>query len=353
MSAPFDVAVVGAGIIGAATAFHLAEVGARVVVYDASREITGASAKSTGMVRVHQPDMELARLSYLGWSLFPPSLLTTAGCVHDVTGRSREEVEAEASEVRSWGAPCDVVGAAELKALYPDVWWPEGTLAVHETRSGWADGDGCRRHWFHGVLARGGALRLGDEGHVRALDELGAAAVVVATGAWIVDSGLLPPAGGAVPVRTRRILWQQALGPRQSLPCYVREGPEQLYFRAERDGGLRFGAGCDDWDVSPAAAGSGGADAALLAKGRARVRVMVGDIGDTTAVLSAADGYTGDGRPLIGAWPGADGVYVALGFSGGGFKMAPAVGRLLASFVTTAERPEVLAPYAVDRAVTS
>ena len=351
MTSAYDVAVVGGGVVGAATAFHAANAGARVLVVDAATDATGATARSTGMVRVHQPDMELARLSYSGWASFPRPLLRMTGCVHDVTGRPRDEVEAEAATVRSWGAPCDVVDADALRARYPDVAWPDGVLAVYEPESGYADGAACRRYWLDGVVSHGGAVQLGRR--VRDLAELDAAAVVVATGPWAVTEGLLPPAPGVVPVRTRRILWQQAGGPRRVLPCFVREGPQQLYFRAEPDGGLRFGAGCDEWDVDPAAAMSAGADAALLARGRARVAELVGEVPPTSAVLAAADGYTPDGRPVIDAWPGAGGVFVALGFSGGGFKMAPAVGELLASFVATGERPALLEPYGVDRASTS
>jgi sarcosine oxidase subunit beta len=42
---------------------------------------------------------------------------------------------------------------------------------------------------------------------------------------------------------------------------------------------------------------------------------------------------TPDWQPAIGAVPGADGVYVAAGFSGHGFKLAPAVGAALAALV--------------------
>ncbi len=42
---------------------------------------------------------------------------------------------------------------------------------------------------------------------------------------------------------------------------------------------------------------------------------------------------TPDHNPLVGPVPGADGVWVAAGFSGHGFMIAPAIGRLLAEAV--------------------
>jgi len=42
---------------------------------------------------------------------------------------------------------------------------------------------------------------------------------------------------------------------------------------------------------------------------------------------------TPDWHPALGAVPGVDGVYVAAGFSGHGFKLAPAVGVSLAELI--------------------
>jgi sarcosine oxidase len=45
------------------------------------------------------------------------------------------------------------------------------------------------------------------------------------------------------------------------------------------------------------------------------------------------DGFTADTHPVVGAVPGVDGVWVLTGFSGHGFKMAPAMGRIAADLV--------------------
>jgi sarcosine oxidase subunit beta len=46
---------------------------------------------------------------------------------------------------------------------------------------------------------------------------------------------------------------------------------------------------------------------------------------------------TPDWHPAVGRVPGADGVYVAAGFSGHGFKLAPAVGLALAELIADGE----------------
>jgi sarcosine oxidase subunit beta len=60
---------------------------------------------------------------------------------------------------------------------------------------------------------------------------------------------------------------------------------------------------------------------------------------------------TPDAHPIIGA-AGPDGLYVAAGFSGAGFKKGPAVGEALADLIMAPERgPEWvdLGPFSLDR----
>ena len=58
---------------------------------------------------------------------------------------------------------------------------------------------------------------------------------------------------------------------------------------------------------------------------------------------------TPDWNPVLGALPGVDGLQVAYGFSGHGFKLSPIVGRLVAQSVLGLPTDLPLAPYALDR----
>jgi len=58
---------------------------------------------------------------------------------------------------------------------------------------------------------------------------------------------------------------------------------------------------------------------------------------------------TPDDNPIIGAMPGAEGFFCAVGFSGHGFQQGPAVGRLLSELILDGRTNFDLKPFAYDR----
>jgi glycine/D-amino acid oxidase-like deaminating enzyme len=58
---------------------------------------------------------------------------------------------------------------------------------------------------------------------------------------------------------------------------------------------------------------------------------------------------TPDWNPIVGPVPGAEGVYVATGFSGHGFKLAPTIGEALAQTVLGQEPRLPIDSYEMDR----
>ena len=70
--------------------------------------------------------------------------------------------------------------------------------------------------------------------------------------------------------------------------------------------------------------------------------------------LGIRPGYAGlydmspDDLPVIGRMPGVDGLFVAAGSSGHGFKTGPAVGEAIARAITSGDQP-ILAPFSPAR----
>ena len=70
---------------------------------------------------------------------------------------------------------------------------------------------------------------------------------------------------------------------------------------------------------------------------------------DVVGSQAACDGYTPDLRPVLGPVASLPGLHLAVGFSGGGFKIAPVVGEEIAQAVVDGRPSASLEPYALDR----
>jgi glycine/D-amino acid oxidase-like deaminating enzyme len=189
-----------------------------------------------------------------------------------------------------------------------------------------------------------------EQSPVSSLDELDATAVVVAAGPW--TPRLLEPLGYELPIRVAR-----AEVGRWRLPGTFGSPPPALadfsaldfYFVPAPGGYLEVGT-LDpthaDRPIEPDAAPEGAERETLESFRRSlEARLPSARGGHWRGAWSGTYDVTPDWHPAIGRVPGSSQVYVAAGFSGHGFKLAPAVGVALSELVLDgASRSFDLAP---------
>src|SRR5919112_3768933 len=141
------VLVVGAGVHGLSTAWHLAQKGERVLVVDKSQIAAGASGIACGVVRNNyfQPAMcELMAACMDIWES-DPETFTYHGSGYIALGPAAQEQDLGEVHERHEriGYPSELVTgeaavAEHMRALYPD-WRAKGlTVCLHERRGGYA-----------------------------------------------------------------------------------------------------------------------------------------------------------------------------------------------------------------------
>jgi sarcosine oxidase subunit beta len=220
--------------------------------------------------------------------------------------------------------------------------------AAYEPDGGFADAQKMCLGWFAAASSRGLRHELGcavralrvENGRVTGVESergfIAAGTVVLATGAWTND--LLRPLGAEQPIELRRLQVIVARrDPGAPLPSAVcSDGVTNVVVRPDR--GRRFCAvayagedpleHADDCDH---AASAGYADVV-----RRSVAARYPRLADFAVERSWAGPYdiTPDWNPIMGACPGIDGLYLAVGWSGHGFKLSPAVGEVVAAEVT-------------------
>jgi len=218
--------VLGAGVLGASTAYHCAVAGAEVVVVDAAHEgratAAGAGIVSPWSSRVE--DAEFYRL-YAGGGRYYPRLIERLAedGEHDtgfrkvgtlVVTADGGELAAMERLIRSRQAPeagaISVLAPAEARKLFPPL--HEALFAVHVSGGARVDGRRLAGALLHAAERRGAVRRSGvaalvvEAGRVRGVriggERCEADAVVVTAGAWAPE--LLRPLGVALAVEPQR-----------------------------------------------------------------------------------------------------------------------------------------------------
>ena len=370
-----DVAIVGAGVQGASLAFHLARRGVRVAVVERSSVGAGATGRSSGFVRMHY-DLELE--ARLAWASFPyfldwaervgdgdPGFVRT-GFLQLVGKDFADALRANVATHRRIGIASSVLGPDEAARIVPGMTVDDVAAAAWEPESGYADPTGTAAGFLAaarrlGASYAGGVRVTGVRvagGRVAGLEMadglLDAPVVVVAAGAW--SAALARSAGVEIPVEP----WRHDTG-YFGLPAerpadipIVLDHAGAVYFRPEGhdlllvglETGNEIGGSPDRAPGEPAP----GIVEAMVDRVCRRVPWM--EAGDLRTVHGGQDGMTPDQRAILGP-AGADapdGLWLDCGFSGSGFKTAPAIGASLAEWILDGRPSTVdIRAFSVDR----
>jgi sarcosine oxidase subunit beta len=350
-----DVVIVGAGVQGASLAFHLARRGVGVMVLERGSVASGATGRSSGFVRMHydvETDVDLA------WRSFPyfrdwsdvvghgdPSFVQT-GFVQIVPAHLEAALRANVAMMQSLGVDTRLADRADLERLVPGIAADDVRIVAHEPQSGYADPTGTAAGFLAAARALGAIVRqhclvetVTTEGDrvtgVTTMDGRIAAPVVVdACGAWA--AALANTVGVELPIQP----WRHDTGyfgrpadRRDHLPI-VLDNATQVYFRMEGEElllvGLESGSEVGGSPDRPLGSVSQASIDTMATRLVARLPWMAG--GTLRTAHGGQDGVTPDERPILGP-AGPDGFWLACGFSGTGFKTAPATGASLAEWI--------------------
>jgi len=366
------VVIVGAGIMGVSTAYHLARRGAgRIVVVERDTVCAGSTALASGGIR-HQYasriGVELTRQSILTYERFEeefgvdPQFRQHGYLILVTTEAELAEARRNVALQQSLGVDVRLLAPDDVRHLFPYLRTDDLRGATHTPRDGYADPYlACTaiaaRARDLGVTIETGAEVVGIERDGRggvhgvrtAAGAVAAPVVVIAAGAWSGGVGRL--AGIDVPVTPhRRSKFITAQVPPERVPAVTpfvidphqgvslrREGPAILLGGGRRDEASTFSTEPDPGLVGPVIE---------------RVVHRAPALADAQLVRQWVGLYemTPDHSGILGAVPDADGLYVIAGFSGHGFMHGPIAGQLMAELVADGRARTVdIAPLAFER----
>jgi glycine/D-amino acid oxidase-like deaminating enzyme len=133
MARTFDAIVIGAGVIGASTAFHLTRAGLRRVAIVERRTVcSGNTRKSGAIVRMHYSNDPEARLALASLPYFQHwSEMVGGECGFRQTGfallvgpENVERLSRNVERLRALGVETSALGPDELRSVMPSLLWP-------------------------------------------------------------------------------------------------------------------------------------------------------------------------------------------------------------------------------------
>jgi D-amino-acid dehydrogenase len=345
--------VIGAGLLGASTAYHLARAGAQVTVIDAGLD-GRATAAGAGIICpwVSAVDDPVFYRLYTEAARYYADLVPALGEIgeHDLGFRRVGGMAVSASPVdllrlervvRARQAAAPEMGAIsrltprEAKALFPPLHADLG--AVHVAGGARVDGRRLgaallRAAQHHGAVARNGeAALIATNGRVEAVrvgsDRLEADQVVVTAGAWA--PAVLRELGIDLPIRPQRgqIVHLRLAGQAtQDWPVVLPVGASHylLAFDDQRvvAGATRESEAGFGYRVTAAGLAEVLANALAVAPGLAEAEVIETRVGFRPMGPEV--------RPLLGAAPTVAGLVIGNGLGAAGLTIGPFAGRLLA-----------------------
>jgi sarcosine oxidase subunit beta len=328
-----DVAVVGAGVVGLAIARELDRRGSQVAVFERTAIGSGASGVQPGGVRRQWGTPVACRLASESADFYAKAeeelqsqvSLAFRRCGYLFLAHSDDALARLAANVAVQNdvrVPSRIVSADEAAELVP------GLVRDQILGGAWCADDGYFDRPQSVVEAFASGLDIRIE-NVRSLDELHADTVVVAAGS---DTPRLVP-GLPILREERYLFYSEPIGERLLEPLVI---SAERHFAAKQLGNGRVLAS----DL--AARGDDAQQTQWRAHIRTQIDELVPRLTYVTFPLLVRGEYdvTPDHQPILGRVD--DGVYVAAGFSGHGFMIAPAVARILAEAILENRRDPAL-----------
>ena len=378
MPETYDAVVIGAGVVGAATAFHLAKLGGlKVCIVDRGPVCGGGTAKSCAIVRSHYSVPSNTALTLRSLEMFgafrdwledgeaEPGFVNSGYLIVAPEGDFADKLRGNLAMQSDIGAETFLVTREEALERHPLLALDDAAVIGYEPKSGYADPYLTTASFIRAARAKGVVVEteraveglIVEGGRVRgvrtAQGEIRAGLVVSAIGPW--TRSVTDAIGLDIPLEVSRhiVLTFGATAP------YAPELPvikdlttaNKMYFRPASGGVVLVGTG-DHGDpiADPGAIDENVAEDFVLLQGRQLAHRMP----SFAAAAPTADwvgpyDITPDWNPVLGPAPGVEGLTLAFGFSGHGFKLAPAVGLTLAQQALGQDMDVDITPYGLER----
>ena len=356
-----DVVVIGGGCTGASTALQLARRKAgKIILLERAALASGGTGRSSALVRQHYTHPALVTIALRALRVFQnfaeeiggTAEFKTTGFLATVGPEDVDALDKNAQMQRDLGVDTRVLDPDQIRELEPRLNVDDMGAAAFEPESGYADpysttvsyaqaardlGVDIRQNVrVSGLVTQGGRITEVQTSQ----GTISAGAVVIAAGYHSPE--LLLPLGvdlPVTPVRHAITIFERPEDFGSPHPIII-DFVQNAYMRPEGSGLTLVGSSDalhrpDDTD--PDVDRSVDDDTTALFGERFAHRFASIDDFNIRRGYTGVYDVTPDGQPMLGPLPEIDGLHLAFGFSGHGFKLSPVIGEMMAESICDGE----------------
>lgn len=374
----YDVVVIGGGVMGASAAFHLKKLGAgSVALVERGHICAGGTAKSCAIVRTHYSiptNTELALKSLEVFRNFTEVLedenadsgfVNSGYIIVAPEGDKADRLAANLAMQAEVGANTKAISKEEAKERHPLLDVDDVAVIGFEPDSGYADPYLTTTGFVNAARRLGvdvkpncpvtGLLRRGSRitGVRTSQEDMEATVVLSVIGPWTAE--LARWAELELPLEVSRhivLTFRAGASYGKTLPIIKDLTTEnKMYFRPTTGGVVLVGTGDYGDPLNQPDEIDDNVELDFISHQGSQLAHRMPTFAETAFVESWTGPYdiTPDWNPVLGPITDVDGLYVGYGFSGHGFKLAPAVGRVLAQSILGQTLDVDIRPYRLSR----
>jgi sarcosine oxidase subunit beta len=343
---PFDLVVIGAGIMGATAALRAARGGMRVVVIERDGIGAGASGVNAGTLSLQIKRVALMKYALRGHAWWREAgeavgFHRTGGYTLAFNAREQALLESRMTLKREAGAPIEFVSPAQVREREPAL--SERIVAAsYCVEDGHADS--TRTGVYLRTLLRDAGVELREHAEVRDIDAGDATfRVTTASGGIVSGRRLLVAAGAwtksiaalldvALPIGTRVNTVSVTEPGRKVLTAGIGHATGLLTLKQKDNGSFLIGGGWQGRGTPEAGRGDVAGD--TLRQNLQLARFAVPGLAHTRVIRSwtGFEAFVPDYYPLAGALPGVPNAFV-LACVRGGYTIGPCIGSLVGELI--------------------
>jgi glycine/D-amino acid oxidase-like deaminating enzyme len=361
MNETANIVIVGGGVFGCSVAYNLARKGAKKVVLLERGDIcSGGTAKSCAIVRTHysiEANLVHAVESLKIFADFDKLIGGDVGWHRTgylILGpeEHREPMESVFRRQNAYGIDTAILTAAEAQEAHPLLQLDDVEVIGYDTLAGYADPYLTTTAYAARAKELGVAIRTdtavtglqlnGSSKIVNTTNgDFESSVVILAAGPWVNQLGRSIGLDFPYEISRHKVITLKIEQPYQPYWPIVKDltTPDKIYFRPDTGGVVLVGTG----DHGDPIENPDDLRDHVNMDHVSRIDELVSKRMPAFKEAQYVAGWTGpyditpDWNPIVGSVPGHEGLYVATGFSGHGFKLAPTIGESLAETVLGSE----------------